>query len=116
MSKHERMSPRMLDRVARQFRALSEPSRLALMNCLFDGKRTVGELVLACGLSLANASKHLGVLHDAGWVTRERIGLNVVYSLADARTMSLCELMCSRVRERAAAEATLTARPGRRAR
>lgn len=95
----------MLERVAEQFRALGEPSRLSLMNLLFDGERTVGELVAASGLSLANVSKHLGILHQVGWVTRRKEGLNVRYALADERTFGLCELMCDRVRERATAEA-----------
>jgi len=111
---HETMPAAMLERVAAQFKALAEPSRLLLMNRLFDGRATVGELVDDTGLSLANVSKHLGVLHRAGWVHREKDGLSVWYSLADQRTFGLCELMCDRVREHAAAEAKL-ASLGRRA-
>lgn len=108
MSEHAPISAAMLERVAEQFFALGEPSRLRLMNLLFDGERSVGELVEASGLSLANVSKHLGLLHRAGWVTRRKDGVSVRYGLADARTVALCELMCSRVRERAEAEAALT--------
>jgi DNA-binding transcriptional ArsR family regulator len=100
----------LLARVAEQFRALAEPSRLRLMNLLFDGERTVGQLVTESGLSLANVSKHLGLLHRTGWVRRRKDGLNVVYELADERTFALCELMCARVRERAAAEVELVGR------
>jgi DNA-binding transcriptional ArsR family regulator len=110
------MPAAMLVRVAEQFRALAEPSRLQLMNCLFAGERTVGELVDASGLSLANVSKHLGVLWRAGWVEREKDGLVVRYRLADERTFGLCELMCERVRARTASEAALLALPRRRAR
>jgi len=115
---HDTMPPGMLDRVAAQFRALSEPSRLKLMNLLFAGERSVGELVDGSGLSLANVSKHLSLLHQAGWVGRRKAGLHVVYSLADPRAVELCELMCTRVRElaRGAAEAmqpAVAARAGR---
>lgn len=110
------MPATMLERVAKQFRALAEPSRLALMNCLFGGEHTVGELAAATALSLANVSKHLGVLHRAGWVERQKHGLSVRYSLADDRAHGLCELMCERVRNIAAAEAALTAMPRRRSR
>lgn len=105
----------MLERVAEQFRALGEPSRLRLMNLLFDGEQTVGELVEASGLSLANVSKHLGLLHQVGWVTRKKDGVRVVYALADERTLGLCELMCNRVRELAAAVAEL-AQPAKKRR
>ena len=107
------MTPAMLERVAEQFRALGEPSRLQLMNLLFDGESTVGELVTRSGLTLANVSKHLGLLHQVGWVTRRKDGLNVVYALADERTFGLCELMCNRVRELAEAEVALTRRRAR---
>lgn len=107
----------MLERVAEQFRALGEPSRLRLMNLLFDGERTVGELVETSGLSLANVSKHLGLLHQTGWVTRRKDGVKVVYALADERTYGLCELMCARVRELASAAATeISTPPSRRRR
>lgn len=106
----------MLERVAEQFRALGEPSRLRLMNLLFDGEQTVGELVETSGLSLANVSKHLGLLHQVGWVTRKKDGVRVVYALADERTFGLCELMCNRVRELAAAVAELAQPPKKRRR
>jgi DNA-binding transcriptional ArsR family regulator len=97
-SKHAPMTPAMLEQVAEQFRALSEPSRLRLMNLLFDGDCSVGELVDRSGLSLANVSKHLAHLHKVHWVTRRKVGVKVLYALADERTFGLCELMCDRVR------------------
>jgi DNA-binding transcriptional ArsR family regulator len=101
------MSDALLERVAEQFRALGEPSRLKLMSALFDGELAVGGLAERSGLSLANVSKHLGVLFQAGWVTRRKAGLTVVYALADDRAEHLCELMCDRVRQRAASEASI---------
>ena len=99
------MSPALLQGAAEQFKALGEPSRLLLMNLLFDGERTVGELVTESGLSQANVSKQLAVLFRTGWVLRDKQGLTVRYRLADERTFALCELMCSRVREQALAAA-----------
>lgn len=94
----------MLERIAEQFRALAEPSRLRLMHILFERPRTVGELAEGAGLSLANASKHLAQLHAAGFVQRRKVSLSVVYALADRRVRALCDLMCRRIEERAAAE------------
>ncbi len=105
------MPPALVARIAAQFKALGEPLRLRIMSQLFVGEASVGELAAAVGSSLANVSKHLGVLHQAGWVLRRKAGVEVRYMLADERTTALCELMCARVRERAAAEVALTA-PG----
>ncbi len=99
----------LLPRVAEQFKALADPMRLSIMNSLFAGERTVGELAETVGSSLANVSKHLGILHKAGWVERRKQGVSVRYMLADERTATLCELMCARVRERAQREADLSA-------
>lgn len=101
MNAPKKMPPALIAAVAEQFRALAEPTRLRLMSCLFDGERTVGDLVPLAGQSQANVSKQLAVLHRAGWVKREKRGLSVYYTLADERTFALCELMCARVREQA---------------
>lgn len=113
MARHEQLSPAMLERVAAQFKALAEPSRLRLMNLLFDGEATVGELAERSGLSLANVSKQLQLLHQLGWVARRKDGVTVVYALGDERTLALCDLMCARVRDLAAAAAAAAA-PRRR--
>ena len=57
--------------VARRFRVLAEPMRIRLLDCLRDGSATVGELQLATEASQQNVSKHLGVLLDAGFVSRD---------------------------------------------
>lgn len=95
----------LLARIAEQFRALAEPSRLRLMHLLFERPCTVGELAEASGLGFANASKHLALLHAAGFVARRKEGLTVVYALSEERVRALCDLMCRRVEERAAEEA-----------
>ena len=107
----ESMPESFLERVAEQFKALSDPVRLSLLNALFEGEKSVGQLAEEVGSSFANASKHLSVLHAAGWITRAREGTTVLCALADKRTAALCELMCARVRERAAKEGEFAAAP-----
>jgi DNA-binding transcriptional ArsR family regulator len=87
----------MIDLVAERFRALAEPARLHLMNVLRGGERTVGELVAATGMGTANVSKHLQLLHAAGFVTRRKEGLHVHYGLAGEDVFQLCDIMCGRV-------------------
>lgn len=112
--KHEQLTPAMLQRVAEQFKTLGEPSRLKLMNLLFDGEASVGELVERSGLSMANVSKQLQQLYQLGWVARRKVGISVVYGLSDERAFALCDLMCARVRDLAAAEAALISPPSAR--
>ena len=97
-----RLTPEKIDLVAARFRALAEPARLHIMNALRDGEMTVGELVEVMGFGMANVSKHLQILHAAGFVTRRKEGLYVYYGLAGEDVFRLCDLMCVRLEAEAA--------------
>jgi DNA-binding transcriptional ArsR family regulator len=101
------MSLGQLEVVARLFAALSEPSRLILLQALHDGPLTVSELVEACDLKQANVSKHLGVLYDHRLVKRERDGISVRYQIADPMIFSLCDLVCGKMARDAKCAAAL---------
>lgn len=53
------MTPQVLALVAERFKALAEPARLEILNCLRSREMTVTELVEETGLGQANVSKHL---------------------------------------------------------
>jgi len=94
----------LIDQVARLFALLSDPTRLRLVRELHQHEELgVGELAASTGVSLANASQHLGRLADAGVVTRRREGKSVLYRIADPRLEQLCDAVCTSVRERARA-------------
>lgn len=99
------MTPAQLEVVASLFAVLSEPSRLRILRHLQDGPASVGEVVDALDLKQANASKQLGLLHDAGVLAREQHGLRVIYSIAMPLVFDLCELVCGGVAEQAEARA-----------
>ena len=96
----KKQSREALEQIASRFRALSEPTRLAIVQELKSGERTVGELVEAIGLSQANVSKQLSVLRDAGFLRREQRGTSAVYSISDPLVMELCKLMCDGMNRR----------------
>jgi DNA-binding transcriptional ArsR family regulator len=91
------LTPEMIALVADRFRALAEPARLHIMQALRGGDHTVGELVESTGLGTANVSKHLQLLHGAGFVTRRKDGLFVYYGLAGEDVFHLCDIMCGRI-------------------
>lgn len=84
--------------LAQRFRVLGDPMRIRLLDALRDGDRTVRELTDALGASQQNVSKHLGVLHQAGIVTRTKRGTFVRYAIADRSVFSLCDRVCGGVR------------------
>ena len=90
----EGLPPEALDQVASYFQALSEPTRLQILNLLRSGERNVGELAQACGYSSANISRHLSLLMQRGLVEREGRGTSVYYRIADDSVYALCDLVC----------------------
>jgi DNA-binding transcriptional ArsR family regulator len=88
-----------LEILAQRFRALGDPTRLALLQALFERERTVQELCAITGTSQANASKHLALLLERGLVARQREGLFVRYRIADATLEQLCRLVCGSLAE-----------------
>ena len=91
------LTSEMLELVARRFKVLAEPARLQILNALRRGERNVNALLDETGLGQANLSKHLQVLHAAGFVTRRKEGLYTYYGLADRDVFRLCDIMCERL-------------------
>lgn len=56
------------------FRALGDPTRLAMIERLSKRPQTIGELAEPLDMTLAGASKHVGVLESAGLLVREKRG------------------------------------------
>jgi len=94
------LSEAALQMIAHRFKVLSEPRRLKILHALWDGERTVGEIIAETGALQANVSKHLGMLQQAGLVRRRKDGLNVYYQIADETVFALCEVVCSSLHDR----------------
>jgi rhodanese-related sulfurtransferase len=73
----------LFQQLARIGQALGSAPRLALLDMLRQGPRTVEALSREVGLSLANSSQHLKVLRQARLVEAEKQGTFVTYRIAD---------------------------------
>jgi ArsR family transcriptional regulator len=62
-------------------RALAEPERLRIIDCLRQGPRNVSEIARETNADIVNASHHLGVLRSVGLVLDQKQGRFVVYRL-----------------------------------
>jgi ArsR family transcriptional regulator len=67
---------------SKYLKALAEPERLKLVQCLQGGPKSVGELSREIGSTLAYASLHLKQLRAAGLVRGHKKGRFVFYELA----------------------------------
>ncbi len=81
--------------IARRFRALSDPTRLRVVDFLRRHEEaSVGELAEALGGSQQNVSKHLAALHAEGFVARRKRGTSSLYRISDPSVLELCERVC----------------------
>ncbi|RFZ21397.1 HTH-type transcriptional regulator CmtR [Mycobacterium marinum] len=80
------------DTTARFFRALSDPTRLRLLEFILDGQRTSADCVEHAGISQPRVSVHLSCLVDCGYVVARRDGRKLRYAVGDPRVAALVVL------------------------
>ena len=88
----------LIELVAQRFRVLGEPMRIKLLDRLREAPATVTELQEALGATQQNVSKHLGILHAAGIVSRTKHGNHTRYQISDPDVFDLCDQVCGSVR------------------
>ncbi len=87
--------------VARYFSVLGEPTRLRILHALCQDERCVNDIIKVTGLTQANASRHLGLMYQAGMVSRRRDGTQIFYKVADPMYVELCRTVSVQVAGRA---------------
>ena len=75
--------------LAARFKALADPTRVAIVNRLAQGECCVCDLNAAFDLSQPTISHHLKVLRDAGLVAATRRGTWAYYRLVPDAVLSL---------------------------
>jgi ArsR family transcriptional regulator len=69
--------------------ALSDPTRLDLLEYLSGGERCVCEILPAFNRSQSTISKHLSILYEAGIVDRRIYGKRTLYCIKNPRIFDL---------------------------
>lgn len=81
-----------LDRLAEAaecLRTLAHPHRLRIVEMLLRGRYTVGELAESCGIPSHMASEHLRLMQRCGFLSSEREGRRIYYSVAEPHLASI---------------------------
>lgn len=73
--------------------ALADPKRIALLYALREGATTVNQLADMLQLPQATVSRHLKILRERHLVTAQRDGMNVYYSVANAKVLDALDLL-----------------------
>lgn len=92
----------LIELIAQRLQVLGQPLRIRLVERLDRaGEASVRALADELGVTPYNASQHLGVLRQAGVVTRRQRGRQALYRLADSSAVPVYELVAERLGERA---------------
>jgi ArsR family transcriptional regulator len=68
----------------RVFKALSDGTRLRILNILMERECCVCEVMQVLGISQPSASRHLSILHDAGLLKAKKEGIWMNYAVDHA--------------------------------
>jgi rhodanese-related sulfurtransferase/predicted transcriptional regulator len=82
-----------LAQLARVAKAMAHANRLELLEFIAQGPRSVEELASVTHLSVANTSKHLQELRQAGLVRARKEGLRVYYELSGSDVVALVAML-----------------------
>jgi len=74
------------------YKAFANEQRLKLLRCL-SKPQNVTELLSHCTLTQSALSQHLKVLREAGIVTTQRDGKEVVYSVSNSMVTRITNLL-----------------------
>ena len=77
------------------FKALSDPTRRAILILLRDGDLSAGVIAGHFDISQPSVSHHLAALRSAGLVSCERRGQEIVYSLDTTAAQDLLTFLAS---------------------
>jgi ArsR family transcriptional regulator, arsenate/arsenite/antimonite-responsive transcriptional repressor len=77
------------------FGALSDPTRLELLEYLSGGERCVCEILPAFQRSQSTISKHLNILYEADILERKIDGKRTIYCIKDQKVFDLIRLVDS---------------------
>jgi rhodanese-related sulfurtransferase/DNA-binding transcriptional ArsR family regulator len=97
---HRRFKDELNEQFACVGAALGSPRRLEILDLLAQRERTVEDLAVEAGLSVANASRHLRVLAAAGLVSVRRSGTFAHYRIASARVVTALRAIAAVAEER----------------
>jgi ArsR family transcriptional regulator, zinc-responsive transcriptional repressor len=72
-----------LELAAECLKVLAHPHRLRMIQMLFRGRFSVGELADACGIPSHMASEHLRLMQRCGFMTSEKAGRTAYYQITE---------------------------------
>jgi DNA-binding transcriptional ArsR family regulator len=73
------------------FKALADPTRLKILDCIKDGEKCICEVIPYTGKSQPNVSQHLKVLKIAGLVNERKEGTKIMVKVSNEKIFDVID-------------------------
>lgn len=73
------------------FKALADPTRLKILECIKNGEKCICEIIPITGKSQPNVSQHLKILKNAGIITERKNGTKIMIQTSNKKIYNIIE-------------------------
>lgn len=73
------------------FKALADPTRLKILECIKNGEKCICEVIPYTGKSQPNVSQHLKVLKSAGIVDERKDGTRIILNISNKEIYAIID-------------------------
>ncbi len=73
------------------FKALADPTRLKILECIENGEKCICEIIPFTGKSQPNVSQHLKVMKHAGIVKERKDGTRIMIKISDNKIYKIID-------------------------
>src|SRR4030042_1337535 len=87
----EFMDERVLELKAEVLKALAQPNRLKILECLRNGEKCICEIVPAINGEQSNISRHISLMQKSHLVTTRKDGVRVMVKVVDKRIFEILD-------------------------
>ena len=85
------MEERVLELKAEVLKALAQPTRLKILECLRGGEKCICEIVPAINGEQSNISRHISVMQKSNLVTTRKDGVKVMVKVKDPKIFEILD-------------------------
>lgn len=73
------------------FKALADPTRLKILECIRNGEKCICEIIPFTGKSQPNVSQHLNVMRKAGLIQEHRDGTRILIRASNKKIYDIID-------------------------
>jgi ArsR family transcriptional regulator len=74
-------------------KALADPTRLKILDCIKNGEKCICEIIPYTGKSQPNVSQHIKILKNVGIVDEQKIGTKIMIKVTNEEIYNLIKLV-----------------------